>query len=44
MQEMRWSSGKEYTSEVVRMLFGVILFILVIGIWVYLWVPPSSLF
>ena len=44
MQGMRRSSGKKYTSEVVRMLFGVMLFILVIGIWAYLWVPPSSLF
>ena len=43
-QEIRWSSGKEYASEFVRVLFGVTLFILVIGIWVYLWIPPVSLF
>jgi len=44
MQEIRWSSGREYANEVVRILFGVMLFILVIGIWAYLWVPPLGLF
>jgi hypothetical protein len=43
-QGIRWSLGKEYASSLVRTLFGVMLFILVIGIWVYLWVPPVSLF
>ena len=31
-------------SQVARVVVGIVLFILVIGIWVCLWVPPSPIF
>jgi len=44
MQEVRLTPGKERMSGIDRVILGVILFVLVIGIWVYLWVPPSLFF
>jgi hypothetical protein len=44
MQEMRWTPGKGRMSGVVRVIVGVVLFILVTGIWACLWVPPSPIF
>jgi len=42
VQKMKWtSSGRERMSEVARIFVGTVLFALVIGIWVYLWVPPT---
>jgi hypothetical protein len=37
MQMMRWTSNR-----VVRAMVAAILFALLLGIWVYLWVPPSA--
>ncbi len=31
-------------SEVAQVLVGIALFVLVIGIWVCFWVPPSPIF
>jgi hypothetical protein len=44
MQETRWTPGRERMSGVARVLVGVVLFILVTGIWACLWVPPSPIF
>lgn len=43
MQE-RLTPGKERMSEIARMILGVILFVLMTGFWVCLWVPPSLSF
>jgi hypothetical protein len=44
VQEMKWTSGKERMSEIARVLVGIVLFVLVVGIWVCLWVPPTPNF
>jgi type II secretory pathway component PulM len=44
MQAMRWISMREIVSAVTQILLGIILFVLVIGVWVCLWVPPSLSF
>ena len=44
MQEMRLTPGKERMSGVVRVIVGIVLFVLVIGVWACLWVPPSPTF
>jgi type II secretory pathway component PulM len=41
VQEIKWS-GKERVSEGIRILVGTVLFVLTVGIWVYLWVPPPG--
>ena len=40
-EEMRRMDG---VSEVARFTLGIILFVLLIGLWVYLWVPSSLAF
>jgi hypothetical protein len=32
---------KESSGRLARMTIGIILFVLLIGLWAYLWVPPS---
>jgi hypothetical protein len=44
MGQMTQTSDRGSVSEITRVLFGVVLFILVIGLWVSLWVPPASTF
>jgi hypothetical protein len=44
MQEVKWSSERKGMNGVVRTLIGIVLLVLVIGVWVCLWVPPSSAF
>ena len=44
MQEMRWTPEKESTSEMAQVIVGVVLFILLTGIWACLWVPPPPIF
>ncbi len=44
MQEMIQTPQSERMSEVARVSVGIILFVLVIGIWVCLWIPPPSFF
>jgi type II secretory pathway component PulM len=33
-------SGSERTGEIVRAVAGIVLFILLVGVWVSLWIPP----
>jgi hypothetical protein len=44
MQIMRYTPGREIMSQVARVLVGIVLFILMTGLWVCLWVPPSPVF
>ena len=44
MQGTRYTPGKERKSEVVQVIVGVVLFILLTGIWACLWVPPPPIF
>ena len=44
MQEIRWTPGRERMSGVARVIVGIVLFILVVGVWTCLWVPPSPVF
>jgi type II secretory pathway component PulM len=47
MQKTTWlseTSGRERMSEIARMIVGITLLVLVVGIWVCLWVPPSPIF
>lgn len=40
MQGTRQTPEKERTSEVAQVIVGVVLLILLTGIWACLWVPP----
>jgi len=44
MQRTNWVSGTARPSKAVRLIVVIILFILVTGLWVCLWVPPSPAF
>jgi len=44
MQEVKRTLGKERTSEIARVIVGIVLLILVTGLWACLWVPPSPIF
>jgi len=44
MQEVKRTLGKERTSEIAQVIMGIVLLILVTGIWACLWVPPSPIF
>jgi hypothetical protein len=44
MGQVTQTSDRGSVSEIARALFGVVLFILVIGLWVSLWVPPTPTF
>jgi hypothetical protein len=44
MQEMKLTTGKTGVGEITRILVGVTLLVMVIGIWVCLWVPPTPSF
>ena len=41
MREMSWTPGRGIVHEVVRVVMGIAPFMLVTGVWVCLWVPPS---
>ena len=41
MQEAKWTMQGENAGTLVRVAVGLVLFILVIGLWACLWVPPS---
>ena len=41
MQEMSGTPGKGIMRELVRAVMGIALLMLVTGVWVCLWVPPS---
>jgi hypothetical protein len=40
MQGTRWTPERERVGEVAQVILGVVLFILLTGIWACLWVPP----
>jgi len=44
MQRTNWMSGAARPNEAVRLIVGIISFILVTGLWAYLWVPLSPAF
>jgi hypothetical protein len=41
MQTGKRMSERETMQEVVRALMGIVLFMLVTGVWACLWIPPS---
>ena len=41
MQEAKWTIRGENAGTLARVAVGIVLFILVIGLWACLWVPPS---
>jgi hypothetical protein len=44
MQGTRWTPDRERRGEVAQVIVGVVLFILLAGIWACLWVPPPPIF
>jgi hypothetical protein len=44
MQRTRWTPERERMGKVAQVIIGVVLFILLTGIWAYLWVPPPPIF
>jgi hypothetical protein len=43
-QGTRWMLEGEKVREMVRLILGLVLFVLLAGIWAYLWVSPSPVF
>ena len=43
-QGMRWMLEGVNVREMAQLILGLVLFILLAGIWAYLWVPPSPVF
>ena len=43
MQEAKWTMQRGNTRELIRVAVGIILLVLLIGLWVCLWVPPFAL-
>jgi hypothetical protein len=43
MQGIRSTRRVERISEMVLLILGVLLLILLTGLWAYLWVPPSPI-
>jgi hypothetical protein len=41
MQEGEWMSERETVHQVIRAVMGIVLFMLVTGVWACLWIPPS---
>jgi hypothetical protein len=41
MQEVKWTIQKENAGGLTRVTIGIILLVLLIGLWACLWVPPS---
>ncbi len=42
VQETKWTpAGRDRVRETARIFVGTVLFVLLVGIWVYLWVPPT---
>jgi hypothetical protein len=44
MQKMELTAGKTGIGEIARIVVGVTLLVLVVGVWVCLWVPPPPHF
>jgi hypothetical protein len=41
VQETKWTCERKIMSGIVRILMGIVLLVLVVGIWACLWVPPA---
>jgi hypothetical protein len=41
MQKGKWMSERETVHQVIRAALGIVLFMLVVGVWACLWIPPS---
>jgi hypothetical protein len=41
VQKGKWMPERGAMHEVVRAVMGIVLFILVTGVWACLWIPPS---
>lgn len=41
MQEAKWAIRRKNGGGLTRVTVGIILFVLLIGLWACLWVPPS---
>jgi hypothetical protein len=41
MQEAKWTMQEENTGGLAQVAVGIILLVLLIGLWACLWVPPS---
>jgi hypothetical protein len=41
MQEAKWAMRRKSTAGLTRATVGIILLVLLIGLWACLWVPPS---
>jgi hypothetical protein len=44
MKGTKWMTHRENVLGLTQVIVGIILLALVIGLWVYLWVPPWSAF
>ena len=44
MQGTRWTPEREGMGEVAQIIVALVLFILLVGIWACLWVPPPPIF
>jgi hypothetical protein len=41
MQEMKWAMRRKGARGLTRAVVGIVLLALLVGLWAYLWVPPS---
>ena len=44
MKEAKWMAHRKNAMGLAQVIVGIILLALVVGLWVYLWVPPWSAF
>jgi hypothetical protein len=41
MREAKWTIQGKNTGRLAQAVIGIVLFVLLIGLWACLWVPPS---
>jgi hypothetical protein len=44
MKETKWMTHRGSAMDLARVIVGLVLLALAIGLWAYLWVPPWSAF
>ena len=44
MPGTRWMQGRVTTGRIAHAILGIILILLLTGLWAYLWVPPTPIF
>jgi hypothetical protein len=42
MQEAKWTMQRKNVAGLARATVGIVLFVLLIGLWACLWVPPLA--